>query len=140
MWSQDQASADSHDERLARVRQMVQEEVRGGQPQVTDRDVHGAVVLFNNLARRVGAVPRGAPLPAAIRSQRWSPLTMPLLWSAAGEDQSVPIVEWLATTASAIREPVQFHGEQASGGDSLGTSWAALRSVMRSWAYVLKIS
>ena len=35
---------------------------------------------------------------------------VPLLWSAAGEDQSVPIVEWLATTASAIGEPVQFHG------------------------------
>ena len=50
MWSQDQATVDSHDERLARVRQMVQEEVRGGQPQVTDRDVHGAVALFSNLA------------------------------------------------------------------------------------------
>ena len=58
---------------------------------------------------------------------------VPLLWSAAGEDQSVPIVEWLATTASAIGEPVQFHGGQASGGDSLRTGWAALRSVMRSW-------
>ena len=94
MWSQEQVAVDSHDERLVRVRQMVQEEVRGGQPQVTDRDVHGVIALFSNLARRVGAVPRGAPLPAAIRSQRWSPLMVPLLWSAAGEDQSVPIVEW----------------------------------------------
>ena len=48
MWSQDQASVDSHDERLARVRQMVQEEVRGGQPQVTHRDVHGVVELLSN--------------------------------------------------------------------------------------------
>ena len=57
MWSQEQVAVDNHDERLVRVRQMVQEEVRGGQPQVTDRDVQGAVALFSNLARRVGAVP-----------------------------------------------------------------------------------
>ena len=70
MWSQEQVAVDSHDERLVRLRQMVQEEVRGGQPQVTDRDVHGAIALFSNLARRVGAVPRGAPLPAAMVPQR----------------------------------------------------------------------
>ena len=45
MWSQEQVAVDSHDERLVRVRQMVQEEVRGGQPQVTDRDVHSAIAL-----------------------------------------------------------------------------------------------
>ena len=106
MWNQDQASVDSHDERFSRA----PDDARRGswRSQVTDRDVHGAVALFSNLARRVGAVPRGAPLPAAIRSQRWSPLMVPLLWRI---DQSVPIVEWLATTASAIGEPVQFHGE-----------------------------
>ena len=106
MWSQEQVAVDSHVERLVRVRQMVQEEVRGSQPQVTDRDVQGAIALFSNLARRVAVVPSGAPLPTAIRSQRWSPLMVPLLWSAAGEDQSVPIVEWLVTAASAIGEPV----------------------------------
>ena len=31
--------------------------------------------LFGNLAQRVGAVPQGAPVPPAIRRQRWSPDT-----------------------------------------------------------------
>ena len=98
---------------MVRVRQMVQEEVRGGQPQVTDRDVQGAIALFSNLARRVGAVPSGVSLPPAIRSQRWSPWRRPIC-------------------ADCGVVGVQFHGEQAFCGNSLRTDWAALRSVMRS--------
>ena len=85
MWSQDQhelpSSVDSHDQRLARVRQQLKQDGVGGQCQGMDREVRVAESLFGNLAQRVGAVPQGAPVPPAIRRQRWSPVMVTLLWS-----------------------------------------------------------
>ena len=53
------------------------------QPPVLHRDVRTASCLVRGLARRAGFVPSGAPLPRAIRQQRWSPLNVPLMWAAA---------------------------------------------------------
>ena len=137
MWSQDQhevpSSVDSHDQRLARVRQQLMQDGVRGQCQGMDREVRAAESLFGNSAQRVGAVPQGAPVPPAIRRQRWSPVMVPLLWSAAGEEQTTPMVEWLVTTASTIPVPVQFHGGQDLASESVRTGWAALRAVLRSW-------
>ena len=137
MWSQDQhelpLSVDSHDQRLARVRQQLMQDGVRGQCQGIDREVRAAVSLFGNLAQRVGAVPQGAPVPPAIRRQRWSPVMVTLLWSAAGAEQTTPMVEWLVTTASTIPVPVQIHGWQDLASESVRTGWAALRAVLRSW-------
>ena len=52
----------------------------GRQCQGMDREVQAAESLFGNLAQRVGAVPKGAPVSPAIRRQRWSPVMVSLLW------------------------------------------------------------
>ena len=44
------------------------------------RDARAVQGFFNDLARRVGSVPRKAQLPRAIQRQRWSPVNVPLLW------------------------------------------------------------
>ena len=113
MWSQEQV-VDSHDERLVRVRQMVQEEVRGGQPQVTDRDVHGAVALFGCSAKRCSV---------ASSNQESKMVSI----------DGAPLVERsrrrpFCADCGVVGDNSQFHGEQASCGDSLRTGWAALRS------------
>ena len=74
----------------------------------TDQHVRHAESWMQNLALRVGAVPVGAPVPAVIRRQRWSPFNVPLIWGAAGLGNSVPVLEWLVSAASGIREPVQI--------------------------------
>ena len=74
------------DERLRRVREALQ---RDSLPP----GVHAAATLIQTLAHRVGAVPPGALLPVALRRQRWSPLNVPLLWGAAGVEQSEPVLE-----------------------------------------------
>ena len=91
---------DSHDMRLRRVREMLQREIR---PPEGLAVVRAAATLIQNLAHRVGAVPAGAILPVAIRRQRWSPLTVPLLWGAAGVEQSEAVLEWLTSIAPAIQ-------------------------------------
>ena len=72
--------------------------------------VRAAATLIQNVAHRVGAVPAGAILPVALRRQRRLLLNVPLLWGAAGVEQSEPVFEWLTSIASAIEEPVEFHG------------------------------
>ena len=54
-------------------------ESRGG-----DAQVHNAESGMQNLATRVGAVPIGAPVPAVIRRQRWSPFIVPTHLGSSG--------------------------------------------------------
>ena len=97
------------------------------QPSVLHRDARTASCLVRGLARRVGFVPIGAPLPRAIRQQRWSPLNVPLMWAAAGHELSTPVLDWLITEAHSVREGSQ----EASAAVRHG--WVALREVMRAW-------
>ena len=61
-----------------------------------------ALTLLQVLARRVGAVPVGAPVPVAIRHHRWSPFFVPLLWGASGVDANHPVLDMLVSTASVV--------------------------------------
>ena len=46
---------------------------------IRDRDVWAAEHLFRQLAKRIGAVQCGDPVPRALHQQRWSPLNVPLM-------------------------------------------------------------
>ena len=64
-------------------------------------------------------MPAGAILPVALRRQQWSPLNVPLLWGVAGVEQSELVFEFLTSIASAIQEPVEFHGSHISASEAL---------------------
>ena len=59
------------------------------------RDARAVEGVVRNLASRIGAVLEGE-IPAPVRRQRWSPLNVPLIWSAARHDDSSPVLDWLA--------------------------------------------
>ena len=92
-------SPDSHDNRLRRVRQALQpqgipsEVVQGGTPQMLHRQARAAQIFIQELSRRVGSVPGGSSIPRIVREQRWSPLNVPLMWAAAGQDPSTPVLD-----------------------------------------------
>ena len=73
------------------------------QPSVLHRDVRTASCLVGGLARRVGFVPSGAPLPRAIRQQRWSSLNVPLMWASAGHEFSSLVLDSSITEAHSVR-------------------------------------
>ena len=70
--------------------------------------------LFHTLASRIGAVPAGSGVPRAVRTQRWSPVNVPLIWTASGSADSTPALDWLIVAAGRIVEPVR--GKDASRG------------------------
>ena len=78
------------------------------------RDARAVQGFFNDLARRVGSVPREAQLLRAIQRQRWSPVNVPLLWGAASVEDTVPVLDWLVAGATAMDEATNFH-DQSSG-------------------------
>ena len=92
-----------------------------------------ALTLLSVLAKRVRAVPIGAPVPAASRQHRWSPLFVPLLWGAAGVDTTTPVLEMLVSTVFPVLEPIQFHGSDTSATEAVRVGWTALRDVLRTW-------
>ena len=55
-------------------------------------------ILIQELSRRVGSVPGGSPIPGIVREQRWSPLDVPLMWAAAGQEPATPVLDWLIPT------------------------------------------
>ena len=101
------------------------------QPPVLHRDVRTASCLVRGLARRVGFVNSGAPLPRAIRQQRWSPLNVPLLWAAAGHEFSSPVLDWLISEAHSVRDPVDFHEGSEDASTAVRHGLVALREAMR---------
>ena len=60
--------------------------------QESHRDARNAECLVRDLAARVGPKVAGAQIPTAVRSQRWSPLNVSIIWGAAGQEQSTPVV------------------------------------------------
>ena len=122
------------------------EDVGGGGPLnnrrlmlVWDRDqdvppeVRNAVNLIRTLATRVGAVPHGGVIPGTIRRQRWSPLNVPLMWGAARQEETCPLVEWLISVTSVMAEPMHFFGSDMAPSAAVRVGWTALRAVLRSW-------
>ena len=85
------------------------------------------------VARRIGVVQPGDPVPRAIRQQRWSPLNVPLMWAAAGGDANHPVLEWLENAARRVQEPMEFHGNQTTAEAAVREGWIALRSVLTTW-------
>ena len=77
-----------------------------------------ALTLLQVLARRVGAVPVGAPVPVAIRHHQWSPLFVPSLWGASGVDATTPALDILVSTVSVVSEPIQFRGSDIFSNES----------------------
>ena len=76
-----QVEPDSHEERLARVRQLVRQPRQRMAPGL--REVQAATQVFRHLAERVGAVDPQGEIPHAIRRQHWSAVHVPLMWAAA---------------------------------------------------------
>ena len=98
-------------------------------PRSANSDRFGARFGEKNRVRSTG----GAQLPRALRQQRWSPLNVPLIWAAAGNESSTPVLEWLVEAAEQVPEPVEFHGGQAVPSVCAREGWAALRGALRSW-------
>ena len=106
-------------QRLARVRQQLMQDGRRGVPGDGQMGA-GSGIIVRGSGPTGPRIPTGVPLPPAIRRQRWPPVMVPLWWTAAGAEQSSPMVEWFVSTPSSIPEPVQFHGGQDPTSDSLG--------------------
>ena len=96
------------------------------------RDARAAEGVVRNLASRIGAVPEGE-IPAPVRRQRWSPLNVPLIWSAAGHDDSSPVLDWLAGSLTGAPR-LAFHDGAIDAPDAVRNGWSALRTVFRMWS------
>ena len=100
------------------------------------RDVRAASQLVEALARRVGCIPDGAPLPRAIQQQRWSPFNVPLMWSAAGTSATTPLWNgWMVGASRGLTIPaVEFHEGSMEPDAAVVVGWTALREVFRGWS------
>ena len=49
-----------------------------------------------------------AQLPRVIQRQRWSPVNVPLMWGAAGEEQTIPVLDWLFAAETDMDGAVEF--------------------------------
>ena len=96
------------------------------------QQVRAAEVLFHELARRVGAVPVGSPVPRIVLQQRWSPVNVPLMWAAAGSESSTPVLEFLCEITAGVPD-IHFNEGTLSTNVAVRTGWQALREAMRSW-------
>ena len=103
-----------------------------GAASASHRDTR-AVNLFEQLTGRIGAIPVGRELPRALRQQRWSPVNVLLIWVAAGDDDTNPVLEWFGERAQGMQEVVPFHGGQTEPSQTLRLGWVALREVFRNW-------
>ena len=88
--------------------------------------------LIRDLARRIGVVQPEEPIPRAIRQQRWSPLNVPLMWAAAGGDDTNPVLDWLVERLRSCDRVVHYGGSMEAS-VAVRTGWLALRGAMRSW-------
>ena len=74
-----------------------------------------------------------ATIPGSARWCNPNPLNISVMWSAAGQEVSTPVLEWLVGAAGAITEPVQFHGGEIPASEAARVGWLSLRGVMRNW-------
>ena len=86
---------DSHDERVARVRQTMRQERRERQFQVAEQFILSVV-------DRVGPIPMEGGIPCMLHREQWSVLNVPLMWSAAEGNRQCWTLEWLASRAELL--------------------------------------
>ena len=116
---------DSHDQRLARVRRVMQRERR-------DRAVQAASDFVASVVERVGPVDLAGEVPRGVRRLRWSVFNVPLLWAAAAGDDDCAVLEW--SSARAVSLPSMFvDGVQVPALEVLHIGWRVLCDTMRSW-------
>ena len=75
----------------------------------TRRDVRETEGLLGNMAARIGGLLVGSEMPKVVRQLRWSPMNVPLMWAAAGEEDITPVLEWLMGLLSQATEVLEFH-------------------------------
>ena len=97
-------------------------------------EVRAAVKTIRSLADRVGPTPRGSILPGVIRRQRWSVMYVPLMWAAAGQAASCPLLESLVLVTSAVPEPVTLFGGEMPVSVAARVGWESFQHAMRSWS------
>ena len=97
------------------------------------REARSTECLVRELAGRIGCVPPDAPLPRAVRQQRWSPLNVPLMWGAAGNAESVTVLDWITLMCQRIREPLTFFESNLTATEAVELGWFSLREVFRRW-------
>ena len=68
-------------------------------------------------------------MPRAVLQQKWSPINVPLIWSAAGTDETTPVFDWLMGEASRVPDQVQFHDGHTDVCNAVREGWHALREV-----------
>jgi hypothetical protein len=87
------------------------------------------------MGKKLGALPEGGSLPAraqrALESQRWSTFFCPLLWAAAGDDITDPVLQRLTEVLRGSRFEAEVDGEQLAGPLAARRAWLALRAAMR---------
>ena len=86
------------------------------------RETRVAWGLIRDLARRIGVVQPEEPIPRVIRQQRWSPLNVPLMWAAAGGDDTNPVLDWLVERLRSC-EPVVHYGGSMEASVAVRTGW-----------------
>ena len=104
--------------------------------QPRQHQVRAAEVLFHELARRVGAVPVGSPVPRVVLQQRWSPINVPLMWAAAGSEPSIPLLDWLCEITAGVPD-IQLNEGTLPTNVAVRTGWQALREsdeILGRWA------
>ena len=89
---------DSHDERVALVRQTMRQERRKRQFQVAEQFILSVV-------DRVGPIPTEGGIPRMLRRQQWSVLNVPLMWSAAEGNRQCWTLEWHPVTVGGVEVP-----------------------------------
>ena len=72
-------------------------------------------------------------MPLQVRLYKWSGLNVPLIWAAAGVEDTVPVLGYLATTAAAIPYPIDIAGQSMPAKEGLAYAWRSLRQTFRDW-------
>ena len=118
---------DSHDERLRRVRRMLQQDSETR----STREVRVAVNAVRSLVERIGHWEVSEGVPRELRRQQWSMFNVPIMWAAASGDRSCGVLQWVAQAAQDLSIPVC--GSEMTGSEAVFAGWEGLQSAMNSW-------
>ena len=80
-----------------------------------------------------GLVTSRRELRFQVRRQRWFPLNVPLMWSAAGQEDSSLLLDWLVGRLVGSRQ-LAFHEGTINAEEAVLSGWLALRSVFKTWS------
>ena len=72
-------------------------------------------------------------MPRALKQQRLSLVNVPLMWEAAGDSHTGPVLGWLSRVTSQISDQVHLFENAVSADEAVRIGWTALGAVFRSW-------